>query len=112
MGDGACGEVPSATHRNVHDPATIATALETMPHQTFRVERLNALTDGVFAIALTLLVLELKLPNAGEGTAFLEALRQDWHVFFAWLISFVAIARFWIVHHSVVAQLERCHTGT
>lgn len=86
--------------------------METTPQETFRVERLNALSDGVFAIALTLLVLELKLPDAAAGETFLDAVTQDWHVFLAWLISFVAIARFWIVHHSVVAQVDRCHTGT
>lgn len=97
---------------HINDPATIATALETTPQETFRIERLNALSDGVFAIALTLLVLELKLPDAAAGEDFLDAVTQDWHVFLAWLISFVAIARFWIVHHFVVAHMDRCHTGT
>lgn len=83
-----------------------------MPQETFPIERLNALTDGVFAIALTLLVLELKLPDAAAGEDFLDAVTQDWHVFLAWLISFIAIARFWIVHHVVVAHMDRCHTGT
>lgn len=76
----------------------------------FPVERMNALTDGVFAIVLTLLVLELKLPEKDESVLTLIA--DDWHVFLAWLISFLAIARFWMVHHSVTAGMVRCHTTT
>lgn len=86
--------------------------MDTTPRETYSVERLNALSDGVFAIVLTLLVLELKLPETAASETFLDTVAQDWHVFVAWLISFIAIARFWIVHHSVVAQMHRCHTGT
>ncbi|MCW2765466.1 MAG: conserved rane protein of unknown function [Nocardioides sp.] len=79
-------------------------------HRHFEIERMNALTDGVFAIVLTLLVLELKLPEKDES--ILVLLRNDWHVFLAWLISFLAIARFWLVHHSVTAGMRQCHTVT
>jgi uncharacterized membrane protein len=79
-------------------------------HRHFTIERMNALTDGVFAIVLTLLVLELKLPEKDESVLALIA--DDWHVFLAWLISFVAIARFWLVHHSVTSGMLRCHTVT
>jgi uncharacterized membrane protein len=79
-------------------------------HGHFKTERMNALTDGVFAIVLTLLVLELKLPKQDES--ILVLLRDDWHVFLAWLISFLAIARFWLVHHSVTARMRQCHTVT
>ncbi|MCD4534275.1 DUF1211 domain-containing protein [Nocardioides sp. cx-169] len=73
-------------------------------------ERMSALSDGVFAIVLTLLVLELKLPERDESIVALLA--DDWHVFLAWLISFLAIARFWLVHHSITADLRQCHNGT
>lgn len=76
----------------------------------FGTERMNALSDGVFAIVLTLLVLELKLPERDES--ILTLLVDDWHVFLAWLISFLAIARFWLVHHTITAGLRQCHTGT
>jgi uncharacterized membrane protein len=79
-------------------------------HRHFTIERMNALTDGVFAIVLTLLVLELKLPEKDESVLTLVA--DDWHVFLAWLISFIAIARFWLVHHSVTSGMLRCHTVT
>jgi uncharacterized membrane protein len=79
-------------------------------HGHFKTERMNAVTDGVFAIVMTLLVLELKLPERDES--ILVLLRDDWHVFLAWLISFLAIARFWLVHHSVTAGMRQCNTVT
>lgn len=76
----------------------------------FKPERMNALTDGVFAIVLTLLVLELRLPETDES--ILALIRDDRRVFIAWLISFLLIARFWLVHHAVTARLQQCHVGT
>lgn len=84
---------------------------EVLPaHEHSKPERMNALTDGVFAIVLTLLVLELKLPEQDES--ILVLLRDDSHVFLAWLISFLAITRFWLVHHSVTAGMRQCHAVT
>jgi uncharacterized membrane protein len=80
--------------------------------EDFGLERLNALSDGVFAIILTLLVLELKLPDLAAGDTVPQALAENSHVFVAWLISFLAIARFWVVHHRITASLQRCSTGT
>lgn len=76
----------------------------------FTPERMSALTDGVFAIVLTLLVLELRLPERDESILLL--MRDDWRVFVAWLISFVLLARFWLVHHAVTAGLRECRTMT
>jgi uncharacterized membrane protein len=73
------------------------------------------MSDGVFAIALTLLVLDLKVPDLPPGfaeTAMLEDLRNQVPNFLAWLVSFILLARFWIVHHAIVATLAHCHTGT
>lgn len=85
------------------------------PRVTYPTERLSALSDGVFAIVLTLLVLDLKIPElpAQFGEArMLADLRGQIPNFLAWLISFILLARFWIVHHAIVARLARCHTGT
>jgi len=76
----------------------------------YRTDRMNALSDGVFSIVLTLLVLDLKLPERNESILTLMA--DDWHVFLAWLISFIAIARFWLVHHAITATLLQCHART
>ena len=75
---------------------------------TFGTERLGALSDGVFAIVLTLLVLDLKLPELPPGYAepgMIKALEERIPNLIAWIISFVLVARIWIVHHSIVANL-------
>lgn len=76
-------------------------------------QRLGALTDGVFAIALTLLVLELKLPDPPPDTLTLsEILAADWHPFLAWMISFAVLARLWFIQHDTVATLIRASSHT
>jgi len=58
-------------------------------------DRLLAMTDGVIAIIITIMVLELKVP---EG-ATLEALWHAWPVFLAYALSFVYVAIYWNNHH-------------
>ena len=57
--------------------------------------RLLAMTDGVVAIIITIMVLELKAPAGGD----FAALREDWPVFLAYALSFVYIAIYWNNHH-------------
>ncbi len=81
----------------------------------YATDRLGALSDGVFAIVLTLLVLDLKIPELPDRFAeqqMIADLEEQIPNFLAWLISFILLARFWIVHHAVVASLARCHSGT
>jgi uncharacterized membrane protein len=80
--------------------------------QLFGVERLYALSDGMFAIVLTLLVLDLKLPEVANPGDILDDLADNYHDFLAWLISFVVIARFWVTHQGITARMSRCHVGT
>lgn len=76
-------------------------------------ERLGALTDGVFAIALTLLVLELKLPDPPPADlSLVEILATDWHPFLGWVISFVVLARLWLIQHDTAATLIRASSHT
>lgn len=76
-------------------------------------ERLGALTDGVFAIALTLLVLDLKLPDPPPGELTLaEILTTDWHPFLGWIISFVVLARLWLIQHDTAASLTKASSHT
>lgn len=76
-------------------------------------ERLGALTDGVFAIALTLLVLELKFPDPPPADLTLgEILRTDWHPFVGWVISFIVLARLWLIQHDTAASLTRASSHT
>jgi uncharacterized membrane protein len=66
-------------------------------------ERLLAMTDGVIAIIITIMVLELKVP---EG-ATLTALGHAWPVFLAYLLSFVYVAVYWNNHHHYFHLVER-----
>jgi uncharacterized membrane protein len=68
--------------------------------------RLEAFSDGVFAIAITLLVLELGVPaHAGERLA--HELAHQWPSYFAYLVSFLVIGIIWMNHHAVVDHLRR-----
>jgi len=75
------------------------------------VDRLLALTDGVVAIALTLLVLELKVPPLDHvipptsASALATQLGKDTDQLLSYLISFYVIANFWLIHHRVFRQL-------
>jgi uncharacterized membrane protein len=75
------------------------------------VDRLLALTDGVVAIALTLLVLELKVPSLDQvipptsASALAAQLGDDTDQLLSYLISFYVIANFWLIHHRVFRQL-------
>lgn len=60
--------------------------------------RILALSDGVFAIALTLLVLEIAVPATTSDARLPKALLGLWPRYIAYLLSFVVIARFWVTH--------------
>jgi len=72
--------------------------------------RVEAFSDGVFAIAITLLILEIRVPHlppeAGSG-ALAAALRALWPSFVAFVASFGAILTMWINHHEFFRFLHR-----
>jgi uncharacterized membrane protein len=82
--------------------------------QTFLVERLCALTDGVYAVILTLLVLDLKIPHAPglNETKILDDLVKQFPNFFSYFISFSVVATLWIKHHRLMRPLKECDTIT
>jgi uncharacterized membrane protein len=65
--------------------------------------RLEAFSDGVFAIAVTLLILDVKV--ADEGGSLAERLGHAWPSYAAYVISFVVIATMWINHHRMFKAL-------
>jgi len=67
--------------------------------------RLEAFSDGVFAIAITLLVLEIGVPEAGEGGLW-EALTHEWPSFAAFAVSFLVIGIIWVNHHGVIDHIS------
>jgi uncharacterized membrane protein len=68
--------------------------------------RVVAFSDGVIAIAITLLVLALDVPDVPNGD-LAEALGEQWRQYLAFVLSFALIGRFWIVHHRAFTLLER-----
>jgi TMEM175 potassium channel family protein len=68
--------------------------------------RLLALADGVFAIALTLLVIEIALPEGTSDARLGAALVALGPRYFAYVLSFAVIARFWIAHHRVFRYIR------
>jgi uncharacterized membrane protein len=64
-------------------------------------ERLNALSDGVFAIAMTLLVIDLKVPDlsGGELSRLPAELRAQSGSYLAYALSFYVIGQMWLGHH-------------
>jgi TMEM175 potassium channel family protein len=79
------------------------------------IDRLLALTDGVVAIALTLLVLQLQVPvtqalkdNPDSARALWNALNVtgDGDELTSYLVSFLVIAQFWLVHHRILRSMR------
>lgn len=82
-----------------------------MEKQTARIE---AFSDGVFAIAITLLVLDLPLPEAATirtGEGLWRYLAAQWPAFLALLISFFSIFIMWVNHHKIFRQIYQRNTG-
>lgn len=73
--------------------------------------RLVALTDGVFAIALTLLVLDLAIPAQAADVPLAEALADTAPRFFAFAISVAVVGTFFLSHHELLAMLQKIDGG-
>ncbi|NUU23821.1 MAG: DUF1211 domain-containing protein [Streptomycetaceae bacterium] len=69
--------------------------------------RVEAFSDGVFAIAITLLVLEIKVPETGHGESLWSALGDLWPSYTAYVVSFLVIGIIWMNHHQVIGHLAR-----
>jgi uncharacterized membrane protein len=76
-------------------------------------ERLTALSDGLFAVAMTLLVLDLRVPVSTAGSVYSErglgeALLKLGPSFAAYLRSFTMLGTFWLAQHTLLGILGRC----
>jgi uncharacterized membrane protein len=69
--------------------------------------RLEAFSDGVFAVAITLLVIEIRPPELHEGERLLHALWEQWPSYVGYLVSFLNIGVIWLNHHRVFEQVVR-----
>jgi uncharacterized membrane protein len=66
--------------------------------------RLEAFSDGVFAVAITLLILEITVPT---GDDLWHQLKEEWPSFASFFVSFWVIGIIWVNHHGVLDHLKR-----
>ncbi len=73
-----------------------------IPFDTLRME---AFSDGVFAIAITLLVLEISVPESAFDDLW-KGIADQWPSYLAYVTSFLTIGGLWIVHHGVLRRMR------
>jgi uncharacterized membrane protein len=69
--------------------------------------RLEAFSDGVFAIAITLLIIEIGVPHVEAGESLGDALWDLWPSYGAYILSFTTIGIYWVNHHSFFELFRR-----
>ncbi len=77
-------------------------------------DRIINLSDGVFAIAITLLILDVRVPDIPESSVAAElpaALLALWPKYLGYLLSFVGISTFWVIHHSIFRSIAAYDRG-
>jgi uncharacterized membrane protein len=82
-----------------------------MEKETVRIE---GFSDAVFAIAITLLVLELRAPEVNivkNSTQLLDFLQGEWTTYLAFTLSFFSIFIMWVNHHKIFKQIYSRNTG-
>ncbi len=68
--------------------------------------RVEAFSDGVIAVAITLLVLTITVPEPAHGESLVHALLRNWPQFAAYITSFLTIGIIWINHHAMLTRLR------
>ena len=66
-------------------------------------ERLQAFSDGMFSIIITIMVLELKVPHSADPAVLLE----QWPIFSAYALSYLQAGIYWVNHHSLFKNAEK-----
>src|SRR4051812_9288891 len=72
--------------------------------RTLPLGRMEAFSDGVFAIAITLLVIELHVPTGHEGLA--AGLAEEWPRYLGYLVSFAFIGGVWMAHSNMTSFIK------
>src|SRR5256885_562420 len=92
-------EHETANHREAEQPRLTEPGLST--------NRVEALADGIFAVAMTLLVLDVRPPLARDAlTAWLA---QEWPRLFAYALSFMLLGVYWVSHHAHFQYIKRAN---
>jgi uncharacterized membrane protein len=69
--------------------------------------RLETFADGVMAIAITLLILEIAVPHVEPGESLGTALADQWPSYAAYVVSFLTIGIMWVNHHHMFTLIQR-----
>jgi uncharacterized membrane protein len=72
--------------------------------------RLEAFSDGVFAIVITLLILDIRFPDV-PYSQFIEALGSVWPRILAYVLSFIIIGLYWVIHHNSMHAMKKTDRG-
>jgi len=83
-------------------------------HFQFSKNRVEAFSDGIFAIIITLLVLEIKVPHLNENPSAIELMQSLLALFpkfSGWIISFFTVAVIWVNHHRIFKQFKQLDNG-
>src|SRR4051812_18622402 len=79
-------------------------------HDQLGLERLIFFSDAVFAIAITLLALEIRLPagqDIGSDAELVAALAGIWPRYLSYIVSFLVIGMYWMAHHRMFRSIAR-----
>jgi uncharacterized membrane protein len=90
------------------EPEVVSKELAERLHDPARV---LALSDGVFAIIITLLVLEVHVPELSQGHSLNQALRELRPSLIAFVISFILAGMYWVGHRDLFALIRRTDRG-
>ncbi|MBO1755720.1 TMEM175 family protein [Allobranchiibius sp. CTAmp26] len=67
---------------------------------------LEAFSDGVIAVAITLLVIDLRVPEPARDVSLAHRLGEQWPSFAAYVVSFLTIGVIWVNHHATLRRLR------
>src|SRR6266566_9257307 len=80
---------------------------ENRPVAGLSTNRLEAFSDGVFAVAITLLVLNLQVPQIASASELVPRLGALWPKLLSYVLSFVIVGIYWVAHHNTFHYIKR-----
>jgi uncharacterized membrane protein len=75
-------------------------------------DRVTAFSDGVFAIIITILVLDIRVPDLGSGQSLRDSLDEVWPTLVSWVISFLIVGMYWVWHRGTFANVREADLPT
>jgi uncharacterized membrane protein len=100
------GNEPPAVPESVSTPAPVHASTTGAPEVDTQFERVIFFSDAVFAIAITLLVIDIRLPDVAGHARPLDVLNALTPQILAFALSFIVVGRYWVSHHSMFGQIR------